>query len=486
VSVSSGESQFFIDGSWADPAGDGHLDVVNPATEKVHARVPLASAPDIDRAVAAARLAFDEGPWPRMPVTERVEIVRAALDILDDQTDEIAQVITAEMGAPVTFSRLQGPGALSTGRAYAQVALDTEWEVFRGGRRSDALVLREPAGVVAAVAPWNGPFGLAVHKVVPAVLAGCTTVFKAAPETPLDAYYLAEALAQAGVPHGVVNMVPGATEAGRHLVAHPDVDLVTFTGSTAAGRDIGATCGGQLKRAHLELGGKSAAILLEDVDVAGTIPALAAGAFTNSGQICSLCTRVLVHRSRYADVVDGLAEAARSLRVGDPLDERTQLGPLVARRQRDRVEGYIAAGIDEGARLVVGGGRPGGLDVGWYVEPTVFADVDNRMRIAQEEIFGPVVSIIPFDDVEEAVRIANDSPYGLSGAVHSADEEHATRVARRIVTGAVTVNGFLTANPDCPFGGRKASGIGREYGPEGFSEFLEYKTVNLPVSRAAG
>jgi betaine-aldehyde dehydrogenase len=482
TSIEQAKEAFFVDGAWVAPAGSERFDVVNPATEDVFLQLPVAVPADVDKAVAAARQAFDEGPWPRMSPQERVDIISSAIARIDPLVDEVAHVLTAEMGAPLKFTTPQVSRASYAANKYAEVALATEYEVLRKAA-TDALVVREPAGVVAAISPWNGPFSLSVHKLVPALLAGCTAVYKAAPETPFDAYYLASVLAEAGLPPGVVNMVPGATEVGRHLVAHRDIDLVTFTGSTVAGREIAAECGRALKKAHLELGGKSAAIVLEGTDVSDLIPTLANGGFLNSGQICSGCTRVVVHRSLYDQVVAGLADVAGSLRVGDPLDDKTDLGPLVAKRQQERVLNYIDIGRSEGARVVAGGGVPSDLPTGWYVEPTVFADVHNGMRIAQEEIFGPVIVVIPFDDEEEAIRIANDSEYGLSGAVHHPDEDHAIAVARRIVTGQVTVNGYLVCNVEAPFGGRKASGIGREFGPEGFEEFFEYKTINLPGRR---
>jgi betaine-aldehyde dehydrogenase len=318
----------------------------------------------------------------------------------------------------------------------------------------------------------------------PALAAGCAVVLKPAPETPLDSYVLAECAVEAGLPPGVLNIVAAGREVGEHLVIHPDVDKIAFTGSTAAGRRIASLCGERLRPVTLELGGKSAAIVCDDADLAVTIPGLVAASTTVSGQACVSQTRVLVSRRRYAEVVDGLAESYRNLKVGDPLEDDTAIGPMVAERQRSRVEGYIEIGKREGARLVVGGGRPAHLDKGWYVEPTVFADVDNAMRIAQEEIFGPVTSVIPYDDIEHAVGIANDSTYGLSGTVWSADESSALDIARRVRTGTLTVNGFMVEF-NCPFGGYKDSGLGREAGPEGLSAYLEYKTIALPENVSA-
>lgn len=341
-------------------------------------------------------------------------------------------------------------------------------------------ILREPVGVVAAISPWNGPLFLSLVKVVPALLTGCSVVAKPAVETPLTGFVLGELLQRAGIPDGVVSILPADRDAGQHLVAHPGIDKVTFTGSTAAGRRIAATCGEHLKRVSLELGGKSAALALDDVEVDVLVPALLAGSFYNSGQACNALTRLVVHRSRHDEVVDALIDGVKGLVVGDPADPKTQIGPMASATQRARVESYIEAGRAEGATVACGGGRPADLPRGWYVEPTVFTGVDNSMRVAQEEIFGPVLSVIPFDGGDEAaVAIANDSDYGLHGAVFTADPERALAVARRVESGTFTINGYLT-NTAAPFGGLKASGLGREFGPEGLGEFLEYRTINDP------
>jgi len=340
-------------------------------------------------------------------------------------------------------------------------------------------VRREPVGVAGCIIPWNVPLFVLMLKLGPALAAGATVVVKPAPETPLDAIILAEAVEQAGIPPGVVNIVAAGREVGEHLVRHPDVDKIAFTGSTAAGRRIASICGEQLKRVTLELGGKSAAIILDDVDLPGVIAGLLPGALMNNGQACVAQTRILASRSRYREVADALVAAVRAWTVGDPMDPSTLCGPLVAARQRDRVEGYIALGKQEGATLACGGGRPKGLAKGWYVEPTVFVDVDNRMRIAQEEIFGPVLAVIPYDDEADAVRIANESAYGLSGSVWTGDVDRGLGVARRVRTGTYTVNGFAMEF-GAPFGGFKCSGVGRELGPEGLEAYLEPKQINLP------
>jgi len=480
--MSLDRSAFFIDGGWAAPATGATLQVVSPHTEQVVATVPEGSAADIDAAVAAARRAFDEGPWPRMSPHARIEVVQAFSNLYAGKLAEMAELITIEMGSPTSFANLaQSPAPWMQIESFLAVARAFPWEEARpGALGTDVIVRREPVGVVAAIPPWNVPQFTTMSKVVPALLAGCTVVVKPAPETPLDTYLMAELLAEAGVPAGVVNIVAAGREVGEHLVAHPGVDKVAFTGSTAAGRKIAAVCGEQLKRVSLELGGKSAAIVLDDADLAATMEGLKFTALMNSGQACVAQTRILAPRSRYDEVVDALAATVSTMQVGDPMDPATEIGPMVAQRQQERVEKYIALGQEEGARVVVGGnGRPDGLDAGWYVRPTVFADVDNRMRIAQEEIFGPVLSVIPFDDVDDAVRIANDSDYGLAGTVWTADVDAGGDLARRVRTRTYGVNTY-TMDFAAPFGGYKSSGIGREFGPEGLAQYAELKAIYTP------
>ncbi|HYG92638.1 MAG TPA: aldehyde dehydrogenase [Nocardioides sp.] len=471
----------FIGGDWREPATDAVLEVVSPHTEEVVARVPEAGTADVDAAVAAARRAFDDGPWPRLTSQERIDVVAAFSGLYAARMGEMAEVISTEMGSPISFSNLaQAPAPWMQIEAFLGIARDFPWESTRpGALGSDVLVRHEPVGVVAAIPPWNVPQFTIMSKLVPALLAGCTVVVKPAPETPLDGYLMAELLAEAGVPAGVVSFVAAGREVGEHLVAHPGVDKVAFTGSTAAGRRIGAVCGEQLKRCSLELGGKSAAIVLDDADLGATVEGLKFIGLMNSGQACVAQTRVLVSRRRHDEVADALAEMVTGLVVGDPMDPATEVGPMVARRQQERVEKYIALGQDEGARLAAGGlGMPEGLDRGWYVRPTVFAGVDNRMRIAQEEIFGPVLSVIPYDDVDDAVRIANDSDYGLAGTVWTADQDAGVQVARRVRTGTYGVNTY-TMDFAAPFGGFKASGVGREFGPEGLAQYTELQSVYL-------
>lgn len=479
--MSLDRSTLFIDGEWAAPATSDTIQVVSPHSEQVIATVPEGSVADIDAAVAAARRAFDSGPWPRMSPEERIEVVQSFSNLYAGKLGEMAELITLEMGSPTSFANLaQSPAPWMQIEAFLGIARAFPWEESRPGTLGEVIVRREPVGVVAAIPPWNVPQFTIMSKVIPALLAGCTVVVKPAPETPLDTYLMAELLAEAGVPAGVVNIVAGGREVGAHLVAHPDVDKVAFTGSTAAGRKIAAVCGEQLKRVSLELGGKSAAIVLDDADLAATMEGLKFTALMNSGQACVAQTRILASRANYANVVDALAETVGAMVVGDPMDPATEIGPMVAQRQQERVEKYIALGQEEGARVVVGGnGMPEGLSSGWYVRPTVFADVDNRMRIAQEEIFGPVLSVIPFDDVADAVRIANDSEYGLAGTVWTGDVEAGLDVARQVRTGTYGVNTY-TMDFAAPFGGYKTSGVGREFGPEGLSHYTELKSIYKP------
>ncbi|MBJ7331213.1 MAG: aldehyde dehydrogenase [Solirubrobacteraceae bacterium] len=477
---------FFIDGGWAAPATSDTLEVISPHSEQVVATVPEGSPADIDAAVAAARAAFDAGPWPRMSPQERIDVVQAFSGLYAGKMGEMAELITIEMGSPTSFSNLaQSPAPWMQIEAFLAIARDYPWEETRAGALgSPVVVRREPVGVVAAIPPWNVPQFTIMSKVIPALLAGCTVVVKPAPETPLDTYLMAELFQEAGVPNGVVNFVAGGREVGEHLVAHPGVDKVAFTGSTAAGRKIAAVCGEQLKRVSLELGGKSAAIVLDDADLAATMEGLKFTALMNSGQACVAQTRILASRAKYDEVLDALVQTVSAMQVGDPMDPATEIGPMVAQRQQERVEKYIALGQEEGARVALGGnGMPDGLSSGWYVRPTIFADVDNRMRIAQEEIFGPVLSVIPYDDVDDAVRIANDSDYGLAGTVWTGDPEAGLDVARQVRAGTYGVNTY-TMDFAAPFGGFKASGVGREFGPEGLGQYTELKSIytSLPAA----
>ncbi|MFI7448969.1 aldehyde dehydrogenase [Nonomuraea sp. NPDC049714] len=468
--------KLFIGGEWVTPAGTGTIDVISPHTEEVVGRVPDGTAEDVDRAVAAAREAFDHGPWPRLTFAERAEVIGRLAEIYAARQGEMAALITEEMGSPISFSTLaQAPQPLGMLQYYAEYGRTFEQEEQRPGLFGPVTVRREPVGVVAAVVPWNVPQFVTMTKVAPALLAGCAIVLKPAPETPLDAYLLAEMAQEAGIPPGVLNIVAAGRDVSEHLVSHRGVDKVAFTGSTAAGRRIAAICGEQLKRVSLELGGKSAAIFLDDADLQASMGMLAIASLMNNGQACVAQTRILASRNRYEEVVEAVAAMVTSQPVGDPADPATGIGPLVAKRQQERVEGYIKIGMDEGAKVVVGGlDRP--HDRGWYVAPTVFAGVSNDMRIAREEIFGPVLAVIPYEDEADAVRIANDSDYGLAGTVWTADTEHGMDVARQVRTGTYGIN-CLMLESNTPFGGYKASGIGRELGPEGLGGYLEYKSI---------
>jgi betaine-aldehyde dehydrogenase len=474
--------RFFIGGEWVAPAGTGTVDVVNPATEEPAGRVPEATEADIDRAVESARRAFDEGPWPRMSAAERAAVLTKVSDAIKADMQGLAELISTEMGSPVswaTMGQVLAPSMIFD--YYTGLAQSYAFDEVRAGLMGPVLVSNEPVGVVAAIAPWNVPLFIAAAKLAPALVAGCTVVFKPALETPLDGLRLAELFEEAGLPKGVLSVVPAGRETGEHLVRHPKVDKVSFTGSTAAGKKIGAICGEQLKRFSLELGGKSAAIILDDANLDEALPMLLPNAVMNNGEACIAQTRILAPRDRYQEVVDALSERMGAMPVGDPLDPTVEVGPLVAERQRDRVEGYIKIGQEEGAKIALGGGRPAGLDKGWYVEPTLFVDVDNSMRIAQEEIFGPVLTVIPYEGDDQAVAVANDSHYGLCGSVWTADPDRGLKVARQVRTGTYMLNSPIPIDFATPFGGYKESGLGREFGPEGLELFLEQKSITLPA-----
>ena len=472
--------KLYIGGKWVAPATDQVLEVFSPATEERVGSCPVASPADIDDAVATARRAFDDGPWPQTTPAERGEILAKAAKLIEERGDALNALISSEMGQPPAMvGMMQQTPSLATLNFYAGLANEFEWEQTRTGAFGQTKVLREPVGVVAAVLAWNVPLFLAVNKLSPALLAGCTVLLKPAPESPLSTHLLAEIFAEAGVPEGVISVLPGGAETGEYLVSHPGIDKITFTGSSPVGRKIGAIAAQNLKRCSLELGGKSAAIILEDADLASTMPMLVMSGLMNTGQACVAQTRILAPRSRYDEVLDALVAGAGFMTVGDPSDPAAQLGPLISEKQRDRVEGYIAKGKEQGARVVLGGGRPEGLDKGWYVEPTIFADVDNSMTIAREEIFGPVLSVIPYDSEDEAIKIANDSDYGLAGSVYTTDIDHGLAVAKQIRTGTYAIN-WYAFDPGSPFGGYKASGIGRENGPEGLEAFCETKSVLMP------
>ncbi|MEH3141055.1 MAG: aldehyde dehydrogenase [Mycobacterium kyogaense] len=472
--------KLFIGGKWVEPATSDVIDVHSPATGELVGKVPLASAADVDAACAAARKAFDEGPWPQMSPAERGEVLARAVKILEERADELKFLLAAETGQPpMIVDMMQYGAAMSAFQYFAGAADKFTWQDIRDGIYGQTLVVREPIGVVGAVTAWNVPFFLAANKLGPALLAGCTIVLKPAAETPLSVFAMAEAFAEAGLPEGVLSIVPGGPETGRALTNNPELDKFTFTGSSAVGKEIAKIAAEKLKPCTLELGGKSAAIILEDADLDSTLPMLVFSGLMNSGQACVGQTRILAPRSRYDEVVEKLSAGVAGMLPGLPTDPGAMIGPLISEKQRERVEGYIKKGVEEGARVVVGGERPEGLDSGWYVQPTVFADVDNSMTIAQEEIFGPVLAVIPYEDEDDAVRIANDSVYGLAGSVYTTDFDRALKIARRIRTGTYAVN-MYAFDPGSPFGGFKNSGIGRENGVEGIEAYCEPKSILLP------
>jgi aldehyde dehydrogenase (NAD+) len=471
--------RFFINGDWVSPSSGRMLDVISPVTEERLLSYPEAAAADIDRAVAAARAAFDHGPWPRMSPAERAGYLRRVGDLIAARLDEIAWAWTTQVGAPISLTKkLVGQNA-TLFRYYADLIGTYP---FRDDRRRDdggqVRVLREPVGVCAAISPWNAPMVLLTYKIAAGLAAGCTMVAKPSPETPLEAYIMAECIEQAGLPRGVFNLVPAGREGGEHLIRHPGVNKVAFTGSTAVGKHIMRVCADRLARVSLELGGKSAAVLLPDADFGAALPSLMTYAMPITGQVCFSLTRLLVPNARKREFLDTFLPAVQAIKVGDPAEAATQMGPLAMARQRERVEGYIAAGRAGGAMLACGGGRPRGLGRGFFVEPTVFTNVTPDMTIAQEEIFGPVVSVIGYDDEDDAARAANATPYGLNGAVYSRDVERAFAFAKRMRTGGLTINGMIV-DPKHPFGGYGESGMGREGGPEGLDSYLEVKTIHI-------
>ena len=472
--------QLFINGRWVEAREGGHIDVVSAHSEQVITTVAEGTEADMDAAVAAARTAFDQGPWPRLSPAERAAWLLKLSEALAPRLPEISRAWVDQIGALAMVA----PYVMGAGhfwfQYYANLANNFPFEeaVAPFDGHGSALVVREPVGVVAAIAPWNNPFGIMTGKLAPALLAGCTVVMKPAPETPLEAYIIAEAAEAIGLPPGVVNLVTAHREASDYLVRHAGIDKVSFTGSVVAGRRIAAVCGDRLARCTLELGGKSAAIVLDDYDVADAARALAQVITMSAGQVCATLSRVVVSANRAAALGEALKAELEAVHVGDPNDPTTQMGPLAMARQRARVEEYIAIGRAEGACLASGGGRPAHLDRGYYLQPTLFTGVKPGMRLAQEEIFGPVIALLPAGDEAEAIAIANDSPFGLYGAVFTHDRDRAYRVARGVRTGTFSQNRFRF-DPGLPFGGFKQSGVGREGGREGLSSFTEFKSVLL-------
>jgi aldehyde dehydrogenase (NAD+) len=468
-------AELFIGGAWTPSSGDGFIEVVNASTEEVMGRVPEGTPEDVDRAVAAARGAFEV--WSQVPVADRSELCAAVAVRLQDRAEEIAALVSSELGMPIKQSvGIQAGLPAMTFGSQPDLVGQVAWEE----RIGNSLVVREPVGVVGAITPWNYPLHQVCAKVAPAMTAGCTVVLKPSEVTPLTAFVLAEIFAEVGVPPGVLNLVTGyGPVVGEAIAAHPGVDMISFTGSTRAGRRVSEVAAATVKRVALELGGKSPNVILDDADLQRAVVDGIQKCFLNSGQTCSALTRMIVPREQLP-VVEQIAQAvAEQWTVGDPFADGTALGPLVSDAQRERVRGYIEKGVQEGAKLVTGGAEaPEGLDRGYYVRPTVFSDVTPEMTIAREEIFGPVLAIMPYDDEEDAVRIGNATDYGLAGGVWSSDEERAQRVARRLRTGQVEINGGVF-NPLAPFGGFKQSGHGRELGRHGLEEFLSVKSLQL-------
>ena len=473
----SARQQIYVGGNWVDSAGDGSIDVVNPSNEEVIGSVPDGVGADVDAAVAAAREAFPG--WAATPLEERLGYIEKLAGQLGARSEEIGELISREVGMPGKMAVMIQAG-LPAGTTASVPATAREFPFEETLGRS--LVTREPVGVVGCITPWNYPLHQIMAKIAPAMAVGCTVVLKPSEVAPLNAFVLTDIIDELGFPAGVFNLVSGVGPVvGEAIAAHPDVDMVSFTGSTRAGTRVAEVAAANVTRVHQELGGKSANIVLDDADFAAAIPSAVGACYLNSGQTCSALTRLLVPADRMDEAAELAAQAAAGFTVGPADDEGSRLGPLVSQTQWDRVQGYIQAGIDEGATLVTGGtGKPEGLDAGYYVKPTVFSNVDNSMSIARDEIFGPVLSIIGYDSEEDAIRIANDSDYGLSGGVWSSDNDRALAVAKKLRTGEVDMNGSFL-NTDAPFGGYKKSGNGRELGRFGLSEFVEAKQINLPL-----
>ncbi|MGE3388859.1 MAG: aldehyde dehydrogenase family protein [Gammaproteobacteria bacterium] len=467
--------KLYINGAWVRSHGTGTIDATNASTEEVTTRIPEGTDQDVKDAVAAARAAFDS--WSRTSVAERSAILEKIAAGMEARKADVALAIATEVGMPLKMANaIQASLPIGAARTYAELVRNFHFEETVG----TSLVVREPIGVVAAITPWNFPINQIMLKVAPALAAGCTVVLKPSEVAPTTAFILAEVLHEIGLPKGVFNLVTGfGPVVGEALAAHPDVDMVSFTGSTRAGRRVAEVAAQTVKRVALELGGKSPHVILEDADLDKAVKAGVNECFLNSGQACIAPTRMLAPKSKYEEVVQLAKKVAESFTVGDPIHADVKLGPVISAVQRDRVQGYIRKGIEEGARLVTGGpDAPAGMDKGFYVRPTVFADVDNDMTIAREEIFGPVLTIIPYEDEEDAVRIANDTIYGLGGNVWAGSKEHAVEIAKRIRTGQISVNGGRY-NPLAPFGGYKQSGLGREAGKFGLEEFLEVKSLQM-------
>jgi aldehyde dehydrogenase (NAD+) len=476
--------RLYIDGSWTDSDGDSVLTVLNPATEEVIGTVPEGTVGDVERAVAAARRAFDHGPWPALSTAERAAAMLRFARALERRAQDLIELNILEVGSIRSWAEFLQVGLPiahfrdMAERVMAQFPFEKPMPPTLGATLAQGVVRREPRGVAALVSAYNAPTFLNLMKLAPALAAGCTVVLKPAPTTPLETFLLGEIADEAGLPPGVLNIVTGDVAAGQALTSHPGVDVVSFTGSDAVGRLVYSQAAPTLKKVILELGGKSASIVLPDADLSRVAPSVAQNMTAQAGQGCSLLTRTLVHESRLDELVGLVKSALDTVTVGDPADPATTMGPLISAAQRAKVESLIQAGRDEGAQIAYGGGRPAGLDRGFFIEPTLFVNADNSMTIAQREFFGPVGVVIPFRDEEEAVRLANDSDFGLAGGVWAADPVHAYRLATRIRAGMVYINGGgAGSSPHTPFGGYKSSGLGVERGEYGLDEFLLSKSI---------
>ena len=474
------ENQYlFVGSEWVTPATDERLVVLSPTTEELVGTTPAAGPADVDRAVVAAAEAHAAGDWRRLSVEERGAYLQRMADLLRPQTEEIVHLQIDEMGGPYKWIHATTAGRIDAVSKYLADALTIPQRELRQGFSGKVVVDRQPVGVAVAVIPWNGPIAMALGKIYAALIAGCPLILKPAPETPLSAAFVADAALRAGLPPGILSILPGGRELGEYLISRDQVSRVAFTGSTAAGRRVAAVCGERLARVSVELGGKSAAIVLDDVDLDAQIPHIIASSLPNSGQVCHATSRLLIPRTRAAEVADRVVDAVSALVVGDPHDPATDIGPLAAKRQRDQVERYIAIGKREGAKIVHGGGRPG-TKRGWFVQPTVFGGVQNSMTIAREEIFGPVLTLTEYETVDDAVALANDSDYGLGGAVFTRNVERGLEVALRLETGSCRINESPGGGGGGPFGGVKHSGFGRENGREGIESYYELKSIPLP------
>ncbi|MBF93015.1 MAG: aldehyde dehydrogenase family protein [Euryarchaeota archaeon] len=465
--------KLYIDGKWVETLGGGSITVINPATEEVFGKVPIGTAEDVDSAVFAAKKAFPE--WSNTTIEERSEILNDISSAIKDRGEELARLITSEVGTPIDYSRMAMVGTPRVvARSYSKILQDFEWEE----EIRNSLVVKEPIGVVGMITPWNFPLHQIIGKVAPAIAAGCTMVLKPSKEAPLNAFVLADILHEIGLPRGVFNLVSGhGSEIGEAIAGHPDVDMISFTGSTKAGVRVSELAAASVKRVTLELGGKSANIVLDDADFPRAASSAIHACFGNSGQECSALTRLLIPENSKDEVIEVISRKIGRYTVGDPMDNSNKCGPLVSKRQQDSVSEFISTGKNEGATLVAGGeGMPEGLERGFFVKPTVFADVTPEMTLFREEIFGPVLSITTYSSEEEAIELANDSEYGLSGGVWSGDLDRAMDVAKKLRTGQVSINGGAF-NVTAPFGGYKQSGLGREMGIHGLEEFLEIKSI---------